>query len=143
MSLLGLHQPGDTLLHRLPASAKLLGLTLTSRNNGGAADVPLAGVPAHTSALDFLRGCPPLVTQREAYGLQSQFCRKLGLNVLRRSAAAFPMGWARRQLPRCILLSRQQPLRYFPEHNLLPFCHFGEDFAHRWRTAPDDERSLR
>ena len=26
--------------------ARLLGLTLTSRNNGGAADVPLAGVPA-------------------------------------------------------------------------------------------------
>src|ERR1041384_3050300 len=27
-------------------ASRLLGLTLTSRNNGGAADVPLAGVPA-------------------------------------------------------------------------------------------------
>src|SRR5438874_12737288 len=27
-------------------AARVLGLTLTSRNNGGAADVPLAGVPA-------------------------------------------------------------------------------------------------
>jgi biotin transport system permease protein len=30
MSLLGLHQPGDTFLHRLPASAKLLGLAAAS-----------------------------------------------------------------------------------------------------------------
>jgi biotin transport system permease protein len=30
MSLLGLHQPGDTLLHRAPARAKLLGLVVAS-----------------------------------------------------------------------------------------------------------------
>jgi biotin transport system permease protein len=30
VSLLGLHQPGDTLLHRLPAGAKLLGLAVAS-----------------------------------------------------------------------------------------------------------------
>ena len=35
-------------------AARLLGLTLTSRNNGGAADVPLAGVPVK-AASDYIR----------------------------------------------------------------------------------------
>ena len=35
-------------------AARLLGLTLTSRNNGGAADVPLAGVPVKAAA-DYVR----------------------------------------------------------------------------------------
>jgi len=49
--------PGAILLYRLgefyetfyedaEIASRVLGLTLTSRNNGGAADVPLAGVPA-------------------------------------------------------------------------------------------------
>ncbi|HTR78214.1 MAG TPA: DNA mismatch repair protein MutS, partial [Gemmatimonadaceae bacterium] len=36
------------------AASRILGLTLTSRNNGGAADVPLAGVPAK-AASDYVR----------------------------------------------------------------------------------------
>jgi len=35
-------------------ASKTLGLTLTSRNNGGAADVPLAGVPVKAAA-DYVR----------------------------------------------------------------------------------------
>src|SRR5690242_21263967 len=35
-------------------ASRVLGLTLTSRNNGGAADVPLAGVPAK-ALQDYLR----------------------------------------------------------------------------------------
>jgi DNA mismatch repair protein MutS len=35
-------------------ASRLLGLTLTSRNNGGAADVPLAGVPVRAAA-DYIR----------------------------------------------------------------------------------------
>jgi len=35
-------------------AARLLGLTLTSRNNGGAADVPLAGIPVKAAA-DYVR----------------------------------------------------------------------------------------
>ena len=35
-------------------ASRTLGLTLTSRNNGGAADVPLAGVPVKAAA-DYVR----------------------------------------------------------------------------------------
>ena len=35
-------------------ASRVLGLTLTSRNNGGAAEVPLAGVPVKAAA-DYLR----------------------------------------------------------------------------------------
>ena len=35
-------------------ASRLLGLTLTSRNNGGAADVPLAGIPVKAAA-DYVR----------------------------------------------------------------------------------------
>src|SRR2546427_4574650 len=41
-------------------AARELGLTLTARNNGGAADVPLAGVPAEAGT----GYPPPLVAKR-------------------------------------------------------------------------------
>jgi len=46
MSLVGLHRPGDTLLHRLPASAKLLGLLV--------AGVVVVAVRGQVSAVAFL-----------------------------------------------------------------------------------------
>jgi len=46
MSLIGLHRPGDTLLHRLPAWGKLLGLL--------AAGVVVVAVPGPVSAVAFL-----------------------------------------------------------------------------------------
>jgi DNA mismatch repair protein MutS len=57
--------PGCILLYRLgdfyemfyedaEVASRVLGLTLTSRNNGGAAEVPLAGVPVRAYA-EYLR----------------------------------------------------------------------------------------
>jgi DNA mismatch repair protein MutS len=57
--------PGTILLYRLgefyetfyedaEIASRVLGLTLTARNNGGAAEVPLAGVPAKAVS-DYLR----------------------------------------------------------------------------------------
>ena len=36
-------------------AARVLGLTLTARNNGGAAEVPLAGIPVKAAAPPLLR----------------------------------------------------------------------------------------
>ena len=62
-------------------AARVLGLTLTSRNNGGAADVPLAGVPVK-AINDYL---PRLVQQ----GFRVAICEqvedpKLAKGVVRR-----------------------------------------------------------
>ena len=53
--------------------ARLLGLTLTSRNNGGAADVPLAGVPvrAKDEYLQRLVRHPPRASCRGGSGNRS------------------------------------------------------------------------
>ena len=50
-------------------AARVLGLTLTSRNNGGAADVPLAGVP--------VRSCAEYVRRLVARGFRVAVCEQV------------------------------------------------------------------
>ena len=47
-------------------AARVLGLTLTSRNNGGAAEVPLAGVPVQAGRSICAGSCSTAIASRSA-----------------------------------------------------------------------------
>ena len=87
--LLGLHRPGTTLLHRLPAGAKLLGLLVA-----GAAVVAVRGP---TSSLAFLAAAGVLVAW-SGTGLRTTLGALRGVLLLAVALAAYQTwqhGWPR------------------------------------------------
>ena len=72
-------------------AARELGLTLTSRNNGGAAEVPLAGVPVK-AATEYLRR---LITK----GHRVAICEQVEDPKLAKASSAGPWWKRSRQAP--------------------------------------------